>query len=51
MKAETKQKKEEDPIKKLEKRLDDLVKHHNIIMDQIGALALDLQVYCKKNKY
>ena len=51
MKTETKQKKADDPLKKLEKRLEDLVKHHNAIMDQIGALALDLQVYCKKNRY
>ena len=50
MKTETKQKKADDPLKKLEKRLEDLVEHHNAIMDQIGTLALDLQVYCKKNR-
>lgn len=51
MKQETKEKKETDKIKELEKRLADLTKHHNMILDQISALGLDLQMFCRKSKY
>ena len=51
MKAELKEKKEIDKIKDLEKRLKDLTTHHNMVLDQISNLGLDLQMFCKKSKY
>jgi len=51
MKLETKEKKELDKVKELEKRLKDLTTHHNMVLDQISNLGLDLQVFCKKSKY
>ena len=45
------QKESKDEVKELEKRLADLTKHHNIVLDQISNLGLDLQVFCKKSKY
>ena len=51
MKVETKEKKEVDKLKELEKRLEDLTKHHNMVLDQISALGLDLQMFCRKIKY
>ena len=51
MKAELKEKKELDKIKDLEKRLKDLTTHHNMVLDQISALGLDLQMFCRKSKY
>ena len=51
MKLETKEKKELDKVKELEKRLKDLTTHHNIVLDQISNLGLDLQMFCKKSKY
>ena len=50
MKTQTKPPKEENIIE-LQKRLVDLAKRHNAIMEQVGALALDLQVFCKNNKF
>ena len=44
MKQETKEKKETDKVKDLEKRLKDLTTHHNMVLDQISALGLDLQL-------
>ena len=41
----------EAEIKALEKRLADLTQHHNMVLDQISNLGLDLQVFCKKSKY
>ena len=51
MKTESKEKKETDKVKELEKKLSDLTKHHNMVLDQISALGLDLQMFCRKNKY
>jgi hypothetical protein len=51
MKQETKEKKELDKVKELEKRLKDLTAHHNMVLDQISNLGLDLQMFCKKSKY
>jgi len=51
MKQETKEKKEIDKVKDLEKRLKDLTTHHNMVLDQISNLGLDLQMFCKKSKY
>jgi len=51
MKQETKEKKELDKVKDLEKRLKDLTTHHNMVLDQISNLGLDLQMFCKKSKY
>jgi hypothetical protein len=51
MKLETKEKKELDKVKELEKRLKDLTTHHNMVLDQISNLGLDLQMFCKKSKY
>tara|TARA_Y100000310_G_C20514046_1_gene730272 strand:- start:144 stop:299 length:156 start_codon:yes stop_codon:yes gene_type:complete len=51
MKQETKEKKETDKVKDLEKRLKDLTTHHNMVLDQISNLGLDLQMFCKKSKY
>tara|TARA_B100001245_G_C22538694_1_gene270298 strand:+ start:379 stop:534 length:156 start_codon:yes stop_codon:yes gene_type:complete len=51
MKQETKEKKELDKVKELEKRLKDLTTHHNMVLDQISNLGLDLQMFCKKSKY
>ena len=51
MKLETKEKKELDKVKELEKRLKDLTAHHNMVLDQISNLGLDLQMFCKKSKY
>ena len=51
MKQETKEKKELDKVKELEKRLKDLTTHHNMVLDQISNLGLDLQLVCKKSKY
>ena len=38
-------------IQELEKRLKDLTTHHNMVLDQISNLGLDLQMFCKKSKY
>ena len=51
MKQETKEKKELDKVKELEKRLKDLTTHHNMVLDQISNLGLDLQMFCKQSKY
>jgi len=52
VKEQTKQKPTlEENIKELEKRLADLTQHHNMVLDQISNLGLDLQVFCKKSKY
>jgi len=51
MKLETKEKNELDKVKELEKRLKDLTVHHNMVLDQISALGLDLQMFCRKSKY
>ena len=51
MKLETKEKKELDKVKELEKRLKDLTAHHNMVLDKISNLGLDLQMFCKKSKY
>ena len=52
MKEQTKQKPTlEEKIKELEKRLKDLTAHHNMVLDQISALGLDLQMFCRKSKY
>jgi hypothetical protein len=51
MKTEIKEKKEIDKIIDLEKRLKDLTTHHNMVLDQISALGLDLQMFCRKSKY
>ena len=51
MKQETKEKKETDKVKELEKKLKDLTTHHNMVLDQISNLGLDLQMFCKKSKY
>ena len=50
MKPQTKEPKEKNIIE-LQKRLVDLAKRHNALMEQVGALALDLQVFCKNNKF
>ena len=54
MKPQTKEPKEsskEENIIELQKRLVDLAKRHNALMEQVGTLALDLQVFCKNNKF
>jgi hypothetical protein len=48
---EPKESSKEENIIELQKRLVDLAKRHNAMMEQVGALALDLQVFCKNNKF
>ena len=48
---EPKESSKEENIIELQRKLVDLAKRHNAIMEQVGSLALDLQVFCKNNKF